>query len=311
MSEIDDTVDGTTSGGESDELRTNDADSVLSSSDSPRAVEGGDSGHDGAGDRGDDERDLGDIERDHGDEERDLGADAFYASEALEDGIDEAELTLFEGDNGTLTFAQRRCLVHLLADFTITAEQDPADWATLLRDRALITSRLHDLFLDLHVDEVSGVAFKIQVRTETAAKARVLLKDGSYTREETVLMVHLRQKHLAERAGGAAHVVVYRDECLEQIALYRPDGATNVAGDRDRAERAVKTAERLGILQRTADPERFIVTNVIEALLPLDQLRSLLDWFREQNSPTARFAAVPLDGSAPQRDSEGDDEENA
>lgn len=228
-------------------------------------------------------------------DDADVSAEVFYTAEAIEDGIDEAEITLFDGDNGTLTFAQRRCLVHLLADFTITAAQDGPDWATLLRDRALITSRLHDLFLDLHVDEVAGVAFKVQVRTDASTKARVLLKDGSYTREETVLMVHLRQKHLAEQASGAAHVVVYRDECLEQIALYRPEGATNIAGDRDRAERAVKTAERLGILVRTNDPERFIVTSVIEALLPLDQLRSLLEWFREQNSPTARYASVPME----------------
>lgn len=263
-------MDENTIEGESDDLRTEEGQALLTSHDSPQIVEP-------------DEAD-----------EADYSADAFHGAEAIEDGIDEAELTLFEGDNGTLTFAQRRCLVHLLADFTITAAADPADWATLLRDRALITSRLHDLFLDLHVDEVSGVAFKVQVRTEASAKARVLLKDGSYTREETVLMVHLRQKHLAEKSSGAEHVVVYRDECLEQIALYRPEGATNVAGDRDRADRAVKTAERLGILQRTNDPERFIVTSVIEALLPLDQLRSLLEWFREQNSPTARYAAVPL-----------------
>lgn len=262
------------------------------------------------------------------DADADAGArdDAFFDPTVIEDGPDDTAVTLFDGDDGTLTLAQRQTFVRLLKNYTLTAAQDPQDWAVLTEHAALIKSRLNDLFLDLHLDRERGVAYKVQVRSDAPALFPPLLKDGAYTKEETVLLVYLRQKQLAERDAGQRYAVVERDECLEQIALYRPQHAPNAAGDRDRAERAVESALRIGALAKTSDPERFTVSAVIETLLPLERLRALVAWFREQNSPSAQYAAArlaiadaegfddddsfeaPVDGDDDPRDDEADDE---
>lgn len=220
--------------------------------------------------------------------------DAFFDPTVIEDGPDDTAVTLFDGDDGTLTLAQRQTFVRLLKNYTLTAAQDPQDWTVLTEHAPLLKSRLNDLFLDLHLDRERGVAYKVQVRSDAPALFPPLLKDGAYTKEETVLLVYLRQKQLAERDAGQRYAVVERDECLEQIALYRPQHAPNAAGDRDRAERAVESTLRIGALVKTSDPERFTISAVIETLLPLERLRALVSWFREQNSPAAQYAAARL-----------------
>jgi len=233
----------------------------------------------------------------------------FFAPDPLEDVPDDTDYTLFDGDDGALTLAQRQCLVRLLKNYTITAVQDPRDWAVLLADRGVLKSRLNDLFLDLHIDVDRGVAYKVQVRSDAPGVFPPLLKDVAYTKEETALLVYLRQKQLAERTDGGHRVVVERDECLEQIALYRPHGAANPAADRDRAERALEAAVRIGALVKTSDPERYTIATVVETLLPLERLRALLEWFRAQNSPAATFthARIELDDPDEHADDVDDD----
>ena len=210
-------------------------------------------------------------------------AAAFVSAAPLED--DTAFRTqLWDGDSGSLTMPQRRALVKLLKNPTVTATADPEAWAVLLEDTELIRSRLNDLFLDLRIDP-NGVAFKFQIRSETDTPVPPLLREATYTREETVLLLHLRQRQLAERASGIEHVSVSTDELLEQIAVLRPQDSGDKAGDRNRAQKAIEAGVRLGALARTTDPDRFLITAVIESILPAQKLSTLLEWFRDENRP--------------------------
>jgi hypothetical protein len=192
---------------------------------------------------------------------------------------DATTLALWEGDVGTLNTSQRKTLVVLLKNRFITAAKQPAEWQTLLECETLIRSRLNDLFLDLHLDRSHGVAFKRQAAPEAGGRFPTLLYDTAWGREETILMIFLRARFRSERAEGAEEVIVDRDDLLERVAQFRPAHATDIAGDTNKTARAIDTLVRAGILVKTSDEERLLVSPVIEVLLPVEKLQQLLQWF--------------------------------
>lgn len=214
------------------------------------------------------------------------GEDAFLDPLAVEDGVGElCSGAVFEGDRGTLSLEQRQVLVNVLKKRMISAEANQRDWAVLVADEGLIRGRLNDMFLDLVVDHERGVAYKVQVRHPVAGTFPPLLHDVAYNREETILLVFLRQRYASERASGQERVFVDREECVDSIAGFRPVSATNVVGDQSRANNAVDTMVTNGILMKPGQEGRFRISPVIEVLLPVHELRNLLDWLMEQNSP--------------------------
>ena len=201
---------------------------------------------------------------------------------------DGESLSLFEGDEGGLSAAQRRTLVLLLKHRYISASDHPAAWRTLIASTGLIKSRLNDLFLDLHVDRHYEVAFKRQAQSEGGAAFPTVLHDTSYNREETILLVVLRQRFRSERANGHDFVIVDRDNLLEKVAHFRPAHATNRSGDAKRASAAIETLAKAQVLLRTSDPDRFRIAPVIEVLLPVQRLAELLDWLRRERQRERR-----------------------
>lgn len=211
--------------------------------------------------------------------------DGFIDPEAVEDDTRDSSLSLFEGDDGELPLDVRQCLVGLIRTPLITRDRHPRAWETLVRNRRILRSRLNDLFLDLVMDAERGVAYKVQVRSEVPRRFPTLLRDTAYTREETVLMVHLRQRHLAE-STGSGRVWVDRQDCIDAVARYRPPSATDVYGDESRTRNAIENLRAMGILERTAEEDRLVISPVIETLLPIGRLKELLAWLQRQNDPT-------------------------
>lgn len=191
--------------------------------------------------------------------------------------------SLFEGDEGGLTVEQRRTLVLLLKHRYISAALQPAEWRTLLASQGLLKSRLNDVFLDLHVDLHYEVAFKRQAVAEGGDRFPTLLHDVSYTREETILLVLLRQRFRSERANGHDIVIVDRDNLVDNVAHFRPEHATDRWGDARKATAAVDSLAKARVLLKTSDPDRFRISAVIEVLLPVDRLNDLLEWLVRQN----------------------------
>ncbi|MEU8309823.1 DUF4194 domain-containing protein [Actinomadura sp. NPDC048955] len=215
--------------------------------------------------------------------------------EDLEEIFDETSTSLFEGDQGTLTFEQRKTLVAVLKNRYISAAEQPRDWRTLLEAREKITAALHNLFLDLHIDEQYQVAFKRQAQPEADGRFPTLLHDVAYGREDTILLIFLRQRFSSERAAGRDTVVVAHRELADAIAQFRPPHATDHAGDARRAEQAIERIRKAGLLARTPDPEQLRISPVIEVLLPVNRLAELMDWFIDQNHP--RGAAPATDAT--------------
>jgi hypothetical protein len=179
--------------------------------------------------------------------------------------------SLFEGDEGGLTLGQRRTLVLLLKHRYISAALQPVEWRTLLASQGLLRSRLNE------------VAFKRQAVAEGGDRFPTLLHDVSYTREETILLVLLRQRFRGERASGQEIVIVDRDNLLDNVAHFRPEHATDRSGDARRAAAAVESLAKARVLLKTSDPDRFRISAVIEVLLPVERLGQLLEWLVDRN----------------------------
>jgi len=192
-------------------------------------------------------------------------------------------LEMFEHDTGTLDADERRALITLLKTRYITPASHPDAWRTTVEHEALLRSRLHDLMLDLRLDTSRGIAHKRQI-TSDEAPAPKLLREASYTREETILLVYLRQRYRTERSAGAEHVIVDRDDLTAAVSGYRPPTATDQATDVRRVQNAIETLTKARILARTSDDERLEISAVIEVLLPLGLLAELLDWLIGQNT---------------------------
>lgn len=197
-------------------------------------------------------------------------------------------IALFEGDEGGLELAQRRVLVALLKQRFISAQTHPKDWAALVANPRPIRGRLNDLFMELHLDREREVAYKRQVVPEGGGRPfPTLLYDAPWGREETILLVYLRTRHRSEQAGGVDRAFVDKADMLEFIAQHRPERATDLAGDAKKALRAVEAIYKTGLLTGPSTADRFEISNAIEVLLPMEKLRELLGWLRQQNSALA------------------------
>ena len=218
------------------------------------------------------------IDEEAGEEDNEVDAAAFV------DDPDATTLALFEGDDGTLTAEQRRTLVLLLKRRYLSAEKYAEEWRVLRASEPLFRARLNDLFLELHVDRERRIAFKRQAQAEGEGRDfPTLLYDTQYTREETILLVFLRQRFRSERSDGVTDVLVDIEELVQQVEHFRPDHATDRTGDQRRAENAVNNIRKAGVLLKTTDSNRYRISPVIEVLLPLPKLAELLEWLITEN----------------------------
>lgn len=197
--------------------------------------------------------------------------------------IDEHSVSLFEGDEGGLDYGQRQALVALLKQRFISARTHPRDWQVLVEHERTLRSRLNDVFLDLQVDREREVAWKRQALAEGGARFPTLLHDTAWSREETLVLVHLRDRLRAGLAGGDARVYLDRDDVLDYVASYRPAHATDESGDEKRARNALTSIVKAGLLIATDADDRFEISEAVESLLPLELLSELLEALQRAN----------------------------
>jgi len=205
----------------------------------------------------------------------------------LDEVADETSVSLFEGDEGGLEYAQRHALVTLLKQRFISARTHPRDWQVLVENERVIRSRLNDLFLDLQVDPTREVAWKRQATSETASRFPTLLHDTAWSREETLVLVHLRDRLRAGLASGDARVYIDREDIVEYVASFRPAHATDEAGDEKRARNAVTSIIKAGLLIGSASEDRYEISEAVEPLLPLELLQELLEALQRANGSEA------------------------
>ena len=221
---------------------------------------------------------------------------------------DDASVSLWEGDEGGLEYAQRQALVALLKQRFISARSHPRDWRVLVAHERVLRSRLNDLFLELHVDPLREVAWKRQAIGEAGQRFPTLLYDAAWTREETIVLVHLRDRLRTGSADGEERVFVDVADLVEYAASFRPAHATDAAGDEKRARNAVASLAKAGLLIPTSYEERFEVSEAVEPLLPIEVLQELIAALQRANAEDAAGAATAGDEAGEAGEAGGDED---
>lgn len=158
---------------------------------------------------------------------------------------------LFAGDTGTLAQDTRLALCKLLQGPFIDAESP--HWKAVLRDEAILRTRLSDVFLELMLDRERRVAFTRQAQTGDM-DTPVLLRSLPLTFIESVLVLHLREK-LIDAETRHERAVVDEESLLESLGLFA-DPTGDAVATRKRLNAAIDKMRRSNILMSIKGPDR-------------------------------------------------------
>lgn len=245
---------------------------------------------------------IGDPTADPADDYPD-GPEDDAAADFEESYLDDSGPTLWDGDRGTLDGKQRDTLVMLLKKAFISSD-DRAEWRTLVRDPGPIETSLNNLYFNLVLDTRSEVAYATPARTADQP-FKTLVKDTANNREETLLLIYLRERFRAATAAGETHVFTDAIAMYDYVQRFRPASATDHSGDERKVANAIAGLVTSGLLDKTKDEGRYRIHRAIEALLPLTKLTHLLEAFRRLNHGTPE-TSDPRDPSSPRDPSDVD-----
>jgi len=193
------------------------------------------------------------------------------ASDPLSAGLLSAE-PLWPSDTGTLRESSRRALAALIKGPYLSAERQSELWRALVSDTPAIQSRLADLFLELVLDPVHGVAFVRNVDLDAGAAPQVV-RTMSLTFMDTLLLLNLRSELLRSVLGS--RVIVGKDEVYEQLHVYRSASSTDEAGFTKRINAAWKKMVDHSLLLRTSTEGRFEVSPVLRLVFGPDEIAAI------------------------------------
>jgi Domain of unknown function (DUF4194) len=221
-----------------------------------------------------------------------------------------ADAATFRGDTGGLPVDTRRVLVQLLLGPSVDARRQSKLWPVLLRDEAIIRSRMHDLFLEVVIDHEQHVAFTRQVVSEDL-DVPILLRKASLTFLETALLLFLRQR-LTQADTQGERAVVSLDDMQEHLSVFERDGNPDHAKFERQIVNAVDKAKKLSLLQFVrGSGERYEVSPTLKLLFSAEEIQDLTRTYAALASAPAA-AAIGEDGVEGERlvDSTENEEES-
>lgn len=182
--------------------------------------------------------------------------------------------TVIPGDRGTLPVEARRVLVQLLRGPSVDVRRHAKLWPILLRDEDVITSRLHDIFLELVIDRDQGVAFTRQMAFEQL-DIPVLLRKSPLTFIESVLVLHLRQR-LTQADAQGDRAVVSSPEMLEQMSVFERQPNPDHAKFEKQSLNAIEKLKTLSLLHKLqGSDERYEVSPTLKLLFSAEDIQAL------------------------------------
>lgn len=196
----------------------------------------------------------------------------------------------FAGDTGTLPVPARRVLVRLLQGPSLDARRHEKLWEVFKRYEKDLKSRLHDIFLELVVDNESKVAFTRQVVSDEV-DVPILLRKQSLSFIESVLLLFLRQK-LTHSEAQAERAVVDQVEMTEYLKAYERSDNVDISRFGRQIEGAIEKAKKLGVLLKLPGADdRFEVSASLRLLFPVEEIQALTEAFRRHLPADATPAA--------------------
>lgn len=181
---------------------------------------------------------------------------------------------LFAGDTGQLRLDTRRVIVQLLLGPSLEARRQSKLWPVLVRDEAMVRSRLHELFLDLVIDREQEVAFTRQVGS-SELELPVLLRRTPLTLLDSALLLYLRQR-LTESDAQLERAVVSTQEMSEHLSMFQRDANTDHARFAKQIQHAIDNAVKYSLLRRLRNAgDRFEVAATLKLLFSAEQIQTL------------------------------------
>lgn len=196
---------------------------------------------------------------------------------------DASATALFENDTGELELDTRRVLMQLLAGPFIDQRRHPNLWPVLVRDEAVIRSRLSDLFMELVIDRDHQVAFTRQAETNEL-EVPTLLRRAQLTFIDSVLLLHLRQcLTQADAQGQRAAISV--EEIMEHLAVYEGRHSTDHAGFAKRIKASIEKIKNHNILQKIRSSEdRYEISPTLKLLFSAEEIQALTRLYQQMST---------------------------
>jgi hypothetical protein len=184
---------------------------------------------------------------------------------------------LFAGDHGSMPLDARLALCKLLTGPFIN--DDSPHWPAILREEALLRSRLADVFLDLILDRERRVAFTRQTDTGEL-DTPVLLRSAPLTYIESVLLLHLREA-LIDAETRNERAVIDEASLLDHLELFAGAGDDRVGAHR-RIGAAIEKMKKNNVLQgiRGAD-KRYEISPALRLLFTANDVEALGKAYRQ------------------------------
>lgn len=151
----------------------------------------------------------------------------------------------------------------------IYQEDNPKQWADLLRLQTPVRDYVKVLGLALMLDEAEGYAFLHTPATDdeqTATPRLVTRRPLSYP---VSLLLALLRKKLAETdaGGGDTRLILSRDEVVELMRIFLPDGSNDVKLIKN-IDTTLNAVEKLGFVRRLRGQDKMIeVRRIIKAFV--------------------------------------------
>lgn len=188
---------------------------------------------------------------------------------------------LFRLDTGQLPLDTRRALVQLLIGPALEERRHPKLWPILVRDEAVIRSRLCELFLELILDKELKVAFTRQADTGDLDYP-ILLRRAQLTFIDSVLLLYLRQR-LSQAEARGERAVVAIDEMEDYLRTFERAASTDRAGFAKRVTAAIEKIKKHSILQKIrASEDRFEISPTLKLLFSAEAIQELTRLYRER-----------------------------
>jgi hypothetical protein len=198
--------------------------------------------------------------------------------------------TVIPGDKGQLPVDTRRVVVQLLRGPSIDIRRHAKLWPILLRDEAVVASRLHDIFLDLVIDREQGVAFTRQIDFEQL-DIPILLRRAPLTFIESVLVLFLRLR-LTQADAQGDRAVVSVTEMMEHMSVFERQPNPDHAKFERQCMSAVEKVKTHSLLHKLkgAD-ERHEVSPTLKLLFSAEDIQALTKVYVSTIASTSEDAA--------------------
>lgn len=228
---------------------------------------------------------------------------------ATDSSLSESRI-LFNGDSGALRADTRKCLVALLYGPSIDGRRHEDHWTVVLRDQVILRSALHNMFLDLVVDEAQQVAFIKQVQQDGNFEMPILLRRRQLTLIDSALVLFLRQR-LTEADSADERAVVTTQEMHDHLAVFKQARNTDLSGFNRQRDKAVKNCKDLNLIRPIrASDGRFEVSPTLKLLFKVEDIQALTAVYAKLKSGQPAEGGITLDEAIARGIAEGEEDED-